>query len=163
MNAPTLIFSRFRGFEKTGDYSYDIRLEENRDHVFFFPDNTSGVGYSGAACIRDYINAFGIPTIIHRIQDNHVFATPFSSIIEAMPYVEKKLDDALLRSLIKKGTIFHLPVGDDTMEVDSIQIPVMGCGTYDVPFEVRQYITLRIYLTLKYNSLTGNVICAEQQ
>ena len=143
--SPEIKFTRFHGLGREGDYLFMIRqgvYDESR--FFFFPDNTNQRGTSGAACIRGMPGAIGIPTI-HK-------GRAFPNIIAGMNYIDKAFDDSMIEACVREGSLFHFPVGDDVMELDDGRtVPVLGCGTYNVPLDVRQYITKKfITLVEKY-------------
>lgn len=157
MTAPTLRLTRFTKLGQVGDYQHEIQ-NTDESMFFFFPDNTKETGRSGAACIRGHSRAIGVPTIMN---DESV-RRPFTDIIEAMPYVEEAIDERIPDCYVREGFTFSLPVCDERMKLpDGRVIPVLGCGTYDVPLDVRKYITLKIFLHLKKYSRNGDVNIVE--
>ena len=51
-------------------------LRDNPDWVFVFGDNTVGVGYGGAAALRDEPNAYGFVTKIYPNDEDSSFFRP---------------------------------------------------------------------------------------
>lgn len=154
---PTLHFTVFTGPEKVGDYKWMISRLGDREAwntVFIFPDNTSKCGNAGAACIRGHPSAVGIPTILAETPCMRAF----KDVAEAVFHVEKAIDSSSIGCMTREGGHFYLPVDPThTIKVDGVEIPVLGCGTFDVPLSVREYITARIYTKLKMDSRNGEL------
>lgn len=135
---------QFIGPNQPGDFRWHHAQPGSSDDVYIFPDNTMHVGYAGAACIRDLDTSCGVTTIL--VEDGRM--RPFQTVEEAVPYVEECMNRIEMWSN-EPGTKIYLPVGPDGK--------TLGCGTFDVPLDVRKYITARIMHAIRKHS-RGDVV-----